>query len=116
MVYLVTIKGTWSRTNTERHEVYWYRKRLRAVFRNLGGEMEFTLPHSQKDSAKMSGTFRLTLPIRSTGERRKDARVVKLLADAIILMRVCRPPKLSVDPNKTKTVRDDNAVGLLGLL
>ena len=107
---MVTIAGTWSRTNTSREEVYDYRRVLRTRFRNLGGNVDFVLPQNQKDlgeyptnAGTKSGTFRASVPLRYNHHGwKKNTKVAKLVVEAILAGAFCRAPKLKVDPGRTQ--------------
>lgn len=103
MAHMVTIQGTWSRTNTSIGEVNLYRNALRRRIRRLGGTFDARLPNGQRTSRDKSGTFTATLPIRNFyGNRARRTRVVKLLLESIMAQEFCRSPRLKVDAAKTR--------------
>jgi len=122
---MVTIEGTWRRSNTSRSEVYEYRRSLRRRFQRLGGCIDFTLPQKQKDApghspwtggnaGPKSGTFKLTLPLHNNYKtHRQNAKAALSLARAIIDLEVCRSATLKLDHSKTTTRHDIDVVGLI---
>lgn len=110
---MVTIHGTWSRTNTFRFEVYDWRQVLRRIVRRMGGSLEAILPQDQKDvegerPGTKSGTFKAVIPIRTGGflSSNKSGKVALHVLRAILERETCRPPTLRIDNTKT-TVRTD---------
>jgi hypothetical protein len=119
---MVTIKGTWSRTNTARWEVYQYRRALRRRMERLGGRLDFTLPQSQKDEegeggvhpGPKSGTFTAVVPLRNNWKgSAQNGKVALHLLEAIIDLETCRGAKLKLDRYATETHQDDTVEGLL---
>jgi hypothetical protein len=116
---MVTIKGTWSRTNTAREEVYSYRRALRKRMQRLGGWLDFTLPQKQKDDSydhpgEKSGTFTAVVPVRSNwkGPAQNGAAALHIL-EAVVALETCRGAKLKLDKRATTYTNDDSVMGLL---
>lgn len=105
---LVTIKGTWSRSNTSRSEVNWTRRRLRRI------GVEFTLPRDQKDElddagrrryGTKSGTFTAVVALQNNSGwlvRAKMGKVALHVLEAKLERELCRIPKLKIDAEATK--------------
>lgn len=119
MARVVTIRGTWSRTNTHRWEVYDYRPRIRQYLRNRGVECEFNLPQAQKDPAEgnpgvKSGTFTASVPLSYQPlAPRKGAKIAKKVLEALLEQELCRPPSLRVDWDRTDISIDNGKVPVL---
>lgn len=116
MAKMVTIKGTWSRTNTSRAEVYEWRQTLRRRARRFGGSLEYKLPQDQKDEPEgvpgwgtKSGTFTATVPLRSNycGQRRNENAALQVVK-AVLTLELCRLPKLKLDRSATYMRNNDS--------
>lgn len=127
MARIVTIQGTWSRTNTSREDVFWYRRQLRERARRRGIEVDFSMPNSQRDDPSYnpktgqgspgtkSGTFKATIPLWDNfWTPDKNARVAKLVLEALQASVFCRGAKLKIDKGKTETrIRNNDVAGIL---
>lgn len=111
---VVTLKGTWSRTNTTRSEVNLYRKTMFERVWNNGGTFIAKCPtKGQPGDGLLEGTFEVTLPIGRGWGGQNDVRVAKKLFEALLLRTMCRPPKVRYESVSTTTSFDNEVVGIL---
>lgn len=95
MIKRVELKGTWSRTDTARWEVNFYRRQMRIRLGDNGGWFEARCPRAQPDDGSMEGTFQVTLPVSNGySSDRQNIKAAKLLFQAIMALTMCRPPKV----------------------
>jgi hypothetical protein len=95
MVRLVRLKGTWSRTNTERWEVDQYRRYMRHRLQRQGGWFDAKCPRTQPDDGSMTGTFDVSIPVTNLSrDRGQSVRAAKKLFEAYMAIEMCRPPKV----------------------
>jgi hypothetical protein len=121
MARMVTIKGTWTRKDTYRAEVYDWRTTFRRLAQRYGGSLEYTLPQSQKDegvypqhAGTKSGTFIADVPLRNNYHtRRQNAKAALKVVEAILALETCRPPTLRLDWDATELRRDDSVAPVL---
>jgi len=91
----VTVTGTWSRTDTTRFDVNFYRRRMRSRARDVGGAFDATCPYKgQPDDGSLHGTFTFTVRLSSC---QNEGKVVRHILEALALSTMCRPPKLKFD-------------------
>ena len=95
---MVKLEGTWSRTNTTPSEVYIYRRSMRHAVRAVGGTFDARMPRGQSDALR-TGTFKVTIPVGRYGGD-TPYRYARALLTAMMLGRMCRPPKIKLDASR----------------
>jgi hypothetical protein len=99
----VELRGTWSRTNTTRCEVTHYRRQMREAARLREASFDaicFREPLSE-DGRTVGGTFVFRVRLMKANGSLKQAEA---LLKALSFATMCRPPKIKVDPLKSKTI------------
>lgn len=95
MIKRVEMRGTWSRTDTDKWEVTQYRRLMRERVAANGGTFDAVCPRAQPDDGSMEGTFHVSLPVcDGYASDRQTIKAAKLVFQAIMAMTMCRPPKV----------------------
>lgn len=99
----VELRGTWSRTNTIRYDVDYYRRKLRAAARARGAEFDAVCRREplSGDGRTLGGTFVFHVRLEKENNALKQAEA---LLRALSYNVICRPPRLKVDRQKSKFV------------
>ena len=101
---MVTLKGTWSRTNTERWEVTQYRQAMRLALERNGGWFDAVCPRAQPDDGSLEGTFEVCIPVSErTSSYRQKERAAKKIFEAIMALEMCRIPRVRYTKASTRT-------------
>jgi hypothetical protein len=95
-VNIVTLEGTWSRTQTTRADVNYYRKCMRRRAIQNGGSFDAVCPRDQAvGDGTLGGTFKVELPVvKGLVGRHQAIRAGKKLFEAMMCAEMCRPPKV----------------------
>lgn len=99
----VELRGTWSRTNTLRSDVSYYRRQLRAAARSYGATFDAVCSREplSEDPSTLGGTFVFRLRLsRSQNALKQAEALLKALSYSVL----CRPPKIKVDRQKSKWI------------
>lgn len=97
-VAVVSLTGTWSRTQTDRSDVYAFRRIMRRRVRANGGFFDACMPRKQPGDGLLEGTFEVEIPVGPFYRQHPQlVRTAKKLFEAMMALEMCRPPKVKYD-------------------